>query len=182
MDLKEQCVKQTYYYRGMIQLRDDEVRLPNGLPTRRVVVEHPGAAAVVASDPQGRIVLVRQYRYPIEENLLEIPAGKLDAGEDPEKCARRELNEETGLTARTLVPLGAIYTSPGFCNERIYLFWAACVDGGEAAPHDPDEFLQVVRMDPAQALEMAASGKLEDCKTVCGILSAAARGLLQARP
>lgn len=178
MDLGERCLEQTYRYRGMVNLREDRVRLPNGEESGRVVVEHPGAAAVVATDSCGKLVLVRQFRYPIGEDLLEIPAGKLDGSEDPETCARRELKEETGFVAAGMVSLGSFFTSPGFCNERIHLFWAGSASEGDAVGQDPDEFLQLIRMDPAEAIDMAKQGRVPDFKTACGILAAAARGLL----
>lgn len=177
MDFTEQTLQSTYHYRGMVNLRSDRVRLPDGNESSRVVVEHPGATAIVAIDEQDRVVLVEQYRYPVKDLLLEIPAGKLDPGEDPETCARRELLEEVGLRATEMVHLGTYFTSPGFCNEVLHLYWAR----GEKtpnAPHDVDEFLRVVTMDPAEILKMAVAGRLGDAKTVCAVLVAAARGLL----
>lgn len=177
MDFTEQTLKSTYHYRGMVNLREDQVRLPDGNESSRVVVEHPGATAIVAVDEDDRVVLVEQYRYPVKDLLLEIPAGKLDPGEEPEACARRELLEEVGLRATDLVHLGTYFTSPGFCNEVLYLYWARG-EKARSASCDADEFLRVVTMDPTRVLEMATVGRLGDAKTVCAILVAAARGLL----
>lgn len=179
MEVAEKCLRREQLFQGMITLRRDRVLLPGGRETDRVVVEHPGAAAVVAMDPGGRLVMVRQYRYPIGSELLEIPAGKLDPGETPVDCALRELAEETGLLATSILPLGTMYTTPGFCDEKIHLFWASNLNvAGTGHEPDPDEFLKVEYLPPPVAVKMAGEGKIQDAKTVCGIFMAAQRGLL----
>lgn len=179
MDMAEKCLRRETLFQGMITLRRDRVLLPGGRETERTVVEHPGAAAVVALDPEGRLVMVLQYRYPIGSELLEIPAGKLDPGEAPRDCAMRELAEETGFMAASLIPLGTMYTTPGFCDEQIHLFWASGLSpAGAGHALDPDELLKVELLAPPVALKMAGEGRISDAKTVCGILMAAQRGLL----
>ncbi|MDH7479581.1 MAG: NUDIX hydrolase, partial [Syntrophomonadaceae bacterium] len=134
----------------MVSLRVDRVKLPSGQTATREVVEHPGAVALIAVNQQGEMVLVKQYRQPVGKVLLEIPAGKLQPGEDPVECARRELLEETGYAAGGLELLTAYYTTPGFSDEKMYLFLATELAEGKAAL-DEDEFLEVVHLPPAQA-------------------------------
>ena len=141
-----------------------EVELDNGRRARREIVHHPGAVAIWARAPDGRFVFVRQFRKAIEQELLEVVAGTLEVGETPEACARREIREETGYAVKTLTPLGCIFTAPGFCTERIFLFYAELVAGGAAAP-DPDEHLDVVLLDEAAWKAMMSRGAVQDAKT-----------------
>src|SRR5690349_23671543 len=133
-------------YSGRIGgLRLERVALPNGTAVELELMHHPGASAVVAVDDAGKIVLIRQYRHAAGGYIWELPAGVLDSpGEQPEECARRELREETGLEARDVVQLGSIFTTPGFCDERIHLFLArGLVEGGHA--HEHDEVIAEIR-------------------------------------
>ncbi len=132
--------------------------------TRREVVRHPGAVAIWARAPDGRFVFVRQFRKAIEQELLEIVAGTLEAGELPEACARREIREETGYTTKTITFLGNIFTAPGFCTERIALFYAELAERGPADP-DPDEHLDVVLLDETAWKAMMSRGAVQDAKT-----------------
>jgi len=133
----------------------------------REIVEHPGAVAIVAVDTDGNVALVRQRREAVREYLLELPAGTLESGESPLDGARRELEEETGLAGGRWRELGAFYTTPGFCRERMYLFVAEGVEAGDAKPED-DEELELVRWDVG---EIAAHiGELEDAKSIAGLL------------
>ena len=116
----------------------------NGKEAWREVVHHPGASAVVAIDEENRIIMEKQFRYALNDYLLEIPAGKLDAGEDPLVCAKRELEEETGIVASEWISLGTIATSPGFCNEVIHLYVAKGLSKGEIH-WDEDEYVEVER-------------------------------------
>ncbi len=162
-------------FRGrVVRLRADRVRLPNGHETVLEIVEHPGAAAVVPVDGDGRVYLVRQYRYAAGGYLLEVPAGKLDGREPPEACARRELEEEVGLTARQWQALGWIWTTPGFTDERIWLYLARELTpvGQKLSRH---EVLSVERMPLAEAARLARAGEIADAKSVCALLRAAAR-------
>ena len=147
-------------------------KLPNGKLAKREVAMHIGASAVVPVDAEGYVYLVRQFRAPIEQALVEIPAGKLDApGEDRLLAARRELHEETGLTAGRWDHLCDIVTTPGFSNEKISLYLARDLRRGDAAP-DEDEFLNLLRVPFAQAVAAAARGEIPDAKTVCALLLA----------
>ena len=153
----------------------EEVRLPNGKTTRLEIIRHPGAAAVVPVDADGNAVLIRQYRHATGDWLLEVPAGTFDhPGEAPEACARREVEEETGLRAGRLISLGWIWTTPGITNEKIWLFAAIDLTAATAAPED-DEVLTVVRLPLAEAARRAASGEVCDAKSVCALLRAADR-------
>lgn len=155
----------------------DTVRFPNGKEGQLEMVRHPGASAVVPflSDPGGddpQVLLLKQYRYAAEAFIYEIPAGKLDAGEDPRECAARELREETGCRADRIDRLTTIYTTPGFTDERIHLFMASGLTEGDSA-HEEHEFIQFERMTLSRALEMIESGEITDGKTVVGLLFAA---------
>jgi ADP-ribose pyrophosphatase len=164
--------KRDIYKGRVIEVSVDTVTLPNGRSVDLELVRHPGAAAIVPIDAQGRVVLVRQARYAASGYLLEVPAGKLDGGEEPRACAERELREETGLSAKTLTPLGFIWVSPGFTNERIWLFLAQGLTEGKQAL-ESDEVLTLERMPLADAVAMAQRGELSDAKSVCGLLRAA---------
>lgn len=160
-------------YKGrIVDLRLEQVELPNGLKVELEVVHHPGAAAVVAVDAQGEVTLLRQFRHAVGGFIWEIPAGTLAAGEAPDACARRELREETGLTAAAWTALGSIVTTPGFCDERIHLFLARELSNGHPTL-DHDEVLTVTRMPLQRALEMVRTGELEDAKSIAGLHRAA---------
>jgi ADP-ribose pyrophosphatase len=133
----------------------------------REIVEHPGAVAVVAVDDDGTVALVRQRREAARKHLLELPAGTLEEGESPLESARRELEEETGLTGGTWRELAAFYTTPGFCREYMHVFAAEGVEPGEARPED-DEELEVVRWRVDEISERI--GEIEDAKTLAGLL------------
>jgi ADP-ribose diphosphatase len=133
----------------------------------REIVEHPGAVAIVAVDAEGKVVLVRQRREAVRQYLLELPAGTLEEGEPPLDSARRELEEETGLTGGSWRELGGFYTTPGFCRERMHVFAAEGVEAGEAKPEE-DEELELVRWDMREI--GTRIGELEDAKTVAGLL------------
>lgn len=172
MNLKETPLTQTYVYEGrIIRLRVDDARLPNGAEAKREVVEHPGGVCVAALTEEGEVLLVRQFRYPYQEVLLEIPAGKLDPGEDPLACGQRELREETGAEAAHYEFLGKLYPSPGYCGEIIYMYLATGLTFGESAP-DEDEFLEVVRLPLRDAVERILSGGIADAKTQAALLKA----------
>lgn len=165
--LARRCV-----HRGtVVELYVDRVRLPGGAECELELVEHPGAAAVVPIDELGRVVLVRQYRYATGGWILEVPAGKLDPGESAETCARREVEEEVGLRAERLEPLGFIWTTPGFTDERIWLFRATGLTAA-AQTLQHDEVLQVERLPFEEACRMALAGEIPDAKSVCALLRA----------
>lgn len=165
-------------YSGRIfNLDIDGVRFPDGSTGELEMIRHPGASAVVPflSDPRGEdptVLLIRQYRYAASGELYEIPAGRLDPGEAPEACARRELLEETGCTAETMTRMTTVFTTPGFTDERIHLFMAAGLTRGEAR-REPDEFIQAEPMPLARALELVERGEIRDAKTALALLFAA---------
>lgn len=165
------------YSGKVINVDIDRVRFPDGSIGELELVRHSGASAVVPflSDPAGedpQVLLIRQYRYAAEQYLYELPAGRLDAGEDPADCARRELAEETGCTAERIEYLYTMYTTPGFTDERIHLFLAAGLTQGTAR-READEFLDVETMTLSRALELIRDGAITDGKTVVGLLYAA---------
>ena len=144
MNLTEKTLSQEYKYNGRnLNLRVDEVELPGGHTSVREVVEHPGGVCIAALTDRKELLFVRQYRYPYGEALLELPAGKLEYGEDPLAAGKRELKEETGASAKEYTDLGKLYPSPGYCGEIIHMYLAAGLTFGEAAP-DEDEFLAFV--------------------------------------
>ena len=148
-------------------------RLPNGKTAPREVARHIGASAVLPIDDRGNVLLVRQYRAPIDRVTMEIPAGKLDfKGEDRLEAAKRELREETGFTAGSWTHLTDTYTTPGFSSERISLYLARDLQAGESHP-DEDEFLNLVRMPFRDALDMVMRGELPDAKSQIAICMAA---------
>lgn len=141
----------------------------NGLVYKREIIEHGGSAVVLPVHENGEILLVRQYRHPTGGYLLEIPAGTVEEGETPEECAAREIEEETGYTAANLEKISEFYVSPGFLSEKMHLFVAT--DLTKTAPNpDDDENIDVVRMEIAKALELVNERKIEDAKTIIGIL------------
>ena len=143
----------------------------NGKEAWREVVHHPGASAVVAIDEDNRIIMEKQFRYALNDYLLEIPAGKLDAGEDPLVCAKRELEEETGIIASEWISLGTIATSPGFCNEVIHLYVAKGLSKGEIH-WDEDEYVEVERYTLDELLQRIKEETIKDSKTLSALLLA----------
>lgn len=170
MDLKERTVKVNYVYEGkIVNLRCDEAALPDGRPCKREMVEHPGGASVLCVY-EGKIALVRQFRYAYQEELLEIPAGKLERGEDPVRAAKRELEEETGLVAGELTPLFTLYPTPGYTNEKIYIYEASGVTAGRQHL-DEGEFLNVVFLPVEEVARMIEKGEIRDAKTIVAVQS-----------
>ena len=184
MNLTEKTVSAETRFSGrLLRLRVDQVTLPDGAAAIREVVEHPGGVCAVALTDEGELLLVHQYRYPFAEVTAEIPAGKLEPGEDPDRAVRRELAEETGYLAMNWRYLGKLYPTPGFCNEvdRIYLATGLirlkdhpeALPEGEPMPHpDEDEFLRVERLPLGEAVERVMRGDLPDAKTQVALLMA----------
>jgi ADP-ribose pyrophosphatase len=165
------------YTGRIVHLDVDTVRFPDGSTSTLEIFRHPGASAVVPflSDPAGedpQILLIKQYRYAAGGFVYEIPAGRLDPGEDPAECARRELEEETGCTAASVERLTTIFTTPGFCDEQIHLFMATGLSMGEHR-READEFLEVEQVPLSEALGKVERGEIRDSKTICGLLYAA---------
>lgn len=161
-------------YRGKVLHLDlEHVQLPGGTTCELEIIRHQGAAAVVPVDASGQVILVRQFRHATDGWLLEVPAGKLDPGEAPEICAVRELEEETGWKAGRLDPLGWIWTTPGFADERIWLYLARDLEPGQQSL-EPDELLSLESFPLEVAHRMALNGDITDSKTAIAILRAAA--------
>ena len=171
-DLAETTLRREEKFRGkIVSVRVDEVRLPDGSTSVREVVEHTGGAAVLPLDEENRVLAVRQYRYVFGRPLREIPAGKLDAGEDPAAAALRELKEETGAVPEEFVSLGSVLPSPGCYGERLYLYLARGLRMEEQRL-DEGEFLNVERIPFDEMLRRCLSGEIEDAKTVVAVLKA----------
>ncbi|MGC9317220.1 MAG: NUDIX domain-containing protein [Armatimonadota bacterium] len=158
----------------VVGLRVDHVKLPGGRRSTREVVEHRGAVAAVPLTAEGEVLMVRQWRHPVGEVLLEIPAGTLEPDERPEETMRRELVEETGHGAGRIEHLADLYTAPGYSAELICIYLATELQA-EAGQADPDEQIEVVRVAFDEALRRCRSGELRDSKTVAGLLLAARR-------
>jgi ADP-ribose diphosphatase len=176
-----QLATRRVYAGRVLRLDLDTVRFPDGSTGELELIRHPGAAAIVpcASDPRGgdpTILMIRQFRYATGGELWEIPAGTLAPGETPEACARRELLEEAGVHAQRLEPLTAIWTTPGFTDEMIHLFWAADLTAGQPA-RDRDEFIEVVPRPLSSVLAGIREGQIRDAKTAVAILYMAGFGL-----
>lgn len=152
----------------------EEVALPGGKKTKLETIRHPGAAAALPFLPDGRVLLVRQYRHAMGGWILEVPAGKLDAHEAPDPCARREVAEEVGYEVGRLVELGSIFTTPGFTDEIIWLYEAHDLKEVGTA-HEADEVIEVVTMDFEEAVAAVKYGRIRDGKSVSTILHAAMR-------
>lgn len=173
MSFKEKQIKSELKYKGaIIDVYHDQVELPNGKYAGRDVVRHCEAVVVLPLLPDGRIVFVEQYRYPLAEIMLELPAGKMDiVGEDAADCARRELQEETGYEADKLEYLGRMATTPGFCDEIIHVFKATELSFNAACP-DEDEFVSVKKLSLEQLRTAVNSGLLYDSKTITALFYA----------
>ena len=172
MELIEQKLKTLTSYHGVIvNVRLDEARLPDGSTAKREVVEHPGGMTVLPLEPDGTVWCVRQYRYPYGEALLELPAGKLEYGEDPLAAGKRELKEETGAVPDTFLPMGVTLPSPGCLSERLYLFLAKGLHM-ESQQLDEDEFLNVERIPFNEMVHRVMDGEIEDSKTIAAVLKA----------
>ena len=170
MELREETLSsQTLFEGKIVTLKKDEIRLPNGAEAGREVVEHPGGVAVLALFEDGTVPIVRQFRYPFREVVTELPAGKLEKGEDPRPAALRELAEEVGVTCGELTGLGRLYLSPGFSTEVLHMYLARDLRQGACHP-DEDEFLEVERVPFARLAEQVMSGAIADAKTVALVL------------
>jgi len=165
---REETVSTESIFDGkMISLQVDTVALPDGKTATREIVKHPGAAAVMAL-LDGKLLVVEQFRKPLEKFQIEIPAGKLDPGEDPAVAAARELEEETGYRAEELKLVSAFYTSPGFADEKLYLYFADKVVPGTLNP-DEDEYLEIEAITLEQAEAYIAEGRISDAKTILAV-------------
>jgi len=170
-DFFEQPISSKRIYQGKIlNLRVDTVKLPNGHEATREVVEHSGAVAIVALTERDEVILVRQYRHAVGKVMLEIPAGKLEPGEQPQECAHRELSEETGCHTTDLQLLFRFFSTPGFANEEMYLYLAKGLTCHNQHPDD-DETIEIMHLPLKEAIEMIKTGEICDAKTIIGILA-----------
>ncbi len=153
-----------------VRLRVDTVQMPSGRQTTREVVEHSDCVGIVAIDEDDNVLLVKQYRQAIDKELLEIPAGGIDPGEDAEAAVRREMREETGFLPRRVARLGGFYSSPGFCTEYLHLYLA--LDLVSSPLHAEDtEIIKLVRVPTSQIPELLSSGQICDAKSIVGLLT-----------
>ena len=169
--LEEKKLNTVEYYRNpFLHIHEDDVSLPDGGKSKRIVVTHVGAVNVIALTEEKELLLVRQYRYPLGMETIETPAGKLEPEEAPIITAKRELEEETGYTCESLALLGKHATAPGFTNEVLYQFLASGVTKLDIVVQgDADEFVEPITVKKAQALEMVKTGEISDLKTIYGI-------------
>lgn len=172
MDIREKTIDSKPIYDGkIIKVALDTVVCPNGRQALREIVRHPGGVAVVPVDDNGYVYMVRQYRIPYDKILLEVPAGKLDKGENPDVAAGRELREETGLSAQKLTFMGSFYPSVGFCDENLRMYLATGLTLGETDP-DEDEFVDVEKIHIDALINMIMSNEICDGKTIAAIFKA----------
>ena len=168
---EEKTLSSRRVYQGRaVNLRVDTVELAGGRQTTREIVEHQDVVAVVALDGEDNVLLVRQFRKPVEKELLEIPAGGIDPGETPEEAVRREMREETGFLPRKVEKLGGFYSSPGFCTEYLYLYLAADLTKSPLRAEDSDA-ISLVPTPLEQIPELIASGAIVDAKSIAGLLT-----------
>lgn len=172
MEMREKQLSSQYYFKGrIINMRLDQALLPDGTTAGREIVEHPGGVTAAILTDKDELLFVRQFRYPFMELTLELPAGKLERGEDPFEAMKREQREETGTWSDSYIFCGEIYPTPGYCNEILRL-WACRVSGECEMDLDEDEFLEVERIPLETAFQMAMDNQFKDAKTQIGVLRA----------
>ncbi len=172
MNFEEKTLDSEYLLKTFIvDVRQDKVGLSNGNESTRIVVEHPGGVVVVAQKSEDTILMVEQFRYPVKKTNLELPAGKLEKGEDPFLAAKRELEEETGYKSENWKSLGYINTTPGFCDERLYLYLATDLEFVGEHP-DKDEIILTKEYKIDDIFKMIKNGEINDSKTICGLMRA----------
>ena len=172
MNLIEKTLESKEILNGkVINVLVDKILLPNGKEASREVVSHPGGVCIAALTPKNELMFVKQFRYPYKEVILELPAGKLEPGQNPLENGIRELKEEVGACAKDYVSLGKLYPSPGYCGEIIHMFFCRVTDIGETNP-DEDEFLDVIKIPIKKAVEMVLNNEIPDAKSQTAILKA----------
>ena len=162
------------YHGKVFDVRQDHVGLPNGTTTQIDIVIHNGSVAILPLDGQGMLWFVRQYRHAAQGDLLEVPAGTLEVGEDPEMCARREIREEIGMSAGRVVKVGEFFLAPGYSTEYMYVYLATDLKP-DPLQGDADEFLSVEKIPLDEAFQLAETGQLRDCKTYAALILARRR-------
>jgi len=167
----EKTLSSRLIYEGRaVKLRVDTVRLPNGRETSREIVEHSDCVAIVAIDEKDNVLLVKQFRQPVEKALLEIPAGGIEPGEDPVTTVRRELREETGYLPRKVERFGGFYSAPGYCTEYLYLYLATDLISSPLSAEDTEN-ISLIRVPAAQIPSLITSGSICDAKSIAGLLT-----------
>lgn len=162
----------------VIQVDIEEVALPNGNKSKREIVRHPGAVGIIALTPEKKIVLVKQFRKPLNRVILEIPAGKLETGEEPKHSAKRELEEETGYVCEEIEHIVSFYTSPGFADELVHIYYADKIEqAADGAKPDDDEFVDMIEVTIDEAVKLIEDQKIYDAKTVYAIQYLQLRGI-----
>ncbi|ASF39765.1 NUDIX hydrolase [Halobacillus halophilus] len=162
---------ETIYTGKIVQLNIDSVTLPDGNTSKRELIKHPGAVAVIALTDEGKLICVEQYRKPMEKSLVEIPAGKLEPGEEAMTCALRELEEETGYTTDSLEWVTSFYTSPGFADEIVHIYFTDQVKVLDQRPDgDEDEFVELMELTLGEAEELERNQRIQDAKTAYALL------------
>ncbi|SDJ66137.1 NUDIX hydrolase [Sediminibacillus albus] len=176
---EERTITSKHIFEGkVVNLQVDEVELPDGKRSKREIIKHPGAVAIIPVTKENKIVFVKQYRKPLEKSLIEIPAGKLEPGEVPEVTAKRELEEETGYTTDNLTFLTSFYTSPGFADEIIHLYVTKdIVPLQELVDGDEDEFVEIMELSLEEAEQLVKEQRIHDAKTAYAILYLKLQGL-----
>ncbi|MFP7493726.1 NUDIX hydrolase [Terribacillus saccharophilus] len=169
---EEKTIETSKIYDGkVISLRVDTVSLPDGNTSKRELIKHPGAVAIIPITKDGKIIFVEQYRKALEKSIIEIPAGKLEPGEEPEVTAVRELEEETGYTTQNLKKLGSFYTSPGFADELLHVYEADDIEPmAEKIAGDDDEFVELKQLTLEEAEALVAEERIHDAKTMYALL------------
>ncbi len=170
MTFREETISSEMIYEGAIlNLRKDKVTVKDGKTSFREIIEHNGGAALAALTDDGKLVMVKQFRKAVERDVLEVPAGKIEKGEDPLETAKRELREETGYTAVNIREIGKIYPSVGYTQERIYIYLCTGLTPGET-DFDDNEALDIIEYDLEDLYRMALAGEIQDAKTLTAIL------------
>ena len=171
VDFSEKTIKKDMIYSGkIIEVNLQTVVLPNGRKSKREVVNHPGGVAILAYKDSDTVFMVEQFRKPIERNILEIPAGKIEKDEDIKTCGMREFEEEIGYKARKFEYIGKVVTSPGFCDEYIYIFKAEDLYKGRDDIGDEDEFINIKEVKIGEIKDMIKNGEIIDAKTICAFM------------
>lgn len=172
MDLTEKTIGTERIYKGrVVDLRVDTVSLPDGSTSTREIIAHPGGVSMLAVDDEKNVLMVRQFRKPTEQVLLEIPAGKLEYGEDPLEAGIRELEEETGTVASEIIPMGFFYPTPAYCEEKTYMFFARGLKSTKQHL-DEGEFLEVVKVPYDELYKLVINDEIPDGKTALAVLKA----------
>lgn len=161
---------ETIFSGYVFDVKVDKITYDGTNEARREIIIHHGGAVILPVLPDGKILFVEQYRYPLAKRIWELPAGKLNKGEDPDLCAARELKEETGYSSNNITKLGSIYTSPGFCSEELHLYLAEDLVAGEHAREEGEHDMKMLAVSLEEAKRMITSGEIKDAKSICALM------------